>query len=238
MSLSALRRAIDIACSVPFRALPRHRRFDAVLTAGRFLAPLLGPALMRRHPGFTTAGGLDETMRLLLKAAQRRNLLLDPRVEIEAPPGIDFSSAVFVTAHFPLNGLFARWLLDQGHPPRLVREFAGPVNILGTNQPFHQIAASPTALLQIRSAHAQRHPVIMAIVPARPTWRPQAIETRYGTTTVATPIFTFAERLGLPLFFMGVRMTAKDPVVTIEPIEPDVDSFVRALQNHLGRMAP
>lgn len=229
------RSAVAHAAAMAFRLVPRRARFAAVLLAGRVLAPMVGRALIRRYPEIW-GSPLDETLRILFVGLMRRRVAYDPAIEAHVPEDVLTSlangGALFVSVHFPLNPFFTRWMHDHGHDITLIRRTPLRTWVWGTDVEVELIRPAQNVMLQIRSKLEEGRPVFLALDRALPGSRPYPVETRLGTTQIATPIFTLAKRMNVPLFFFAVRATKGLPVMTIERIAPEPDVFAERFRRH------
>lgn len=239
-----VRTALAFLASLPIRFVPHRFRFRAVLAFARALTPLLGPLLLWRL-GNVVGSAADETTRVCFRAVALMRVRLDTAfvadVDDEVQEALARGAAVFVTAHFPLNPLFTRWLFDLGHPPVLIRDDDGlgaPV-VLGTARRLEVLHPHGNVMLQMRGVLLSRRPLMLAIDRARPTVRSIAFESRFGPTEIATPIFTLAEKMEVPIFFFAARATAKGlPVLTVRRIGYDPEAFAEAFRRHVELMLP
>jgi hypothetical protein len=212
------------------------------MRTGAMLAPLLGPILLGRY-GDTVGGAIDETLRVLFRAMVRMRLRHDPRidedVDPELLPALEAGGAVLVSAHFPINAFFIRWLYDRGHHITAVRETPGAGYVWGTHTQLDLLPPSQHVMLQLRSKLLEGRPLVVVVDRARPTARPVPVETRFGPTAIATPIFTLAKTLGVPVFFYGVRATGSgNPLLTVRRIPPDPAAFAEHFRRHAEVMLP
>jgi hypothetical protein len=242
MIFELVRNAVGFIASLPFRLVPARFRFRAVITAGWLLAPLLGPLLLGRY-GNTVGGATDETLRVLFRAMVRMRLRHNPRIEEDVDPellpALKAGGVVLVSAHFPINAFFIRWLYDRGHEITAVRETPGRGFVWGTRTELDLLPPSQNVMLQLRRKLADGRPLVVIIDNARPTARPIPVETRFGPNAIATPIFTLAEKVGVPVFFYGVRATKRgNPVLTVRRIPPDPAIFAEHFRRHTERMLP
>lgn len=242
MIVELLRNAVGFIASLPFRLVPERFRFRVAMAAGRLLAPLLGPILLGRY-GNTVGGATDETLRVLFRAMVRMRVRYNPRIEEDVDPellpALSAGGVVLVSAHFPINAFFIRWLYDHGHKVTAVRETPGPGFAWGTRTELDLLPPSQNVMLQLRRKLMEGRPVVVVIDNARPTARPIAVETRFGPNTIATPIFTLAEKVGVPVFFYGVRAAKRgDPVLTVRGIPPDPAIFAEHFRRHTEWMLP
>jgi len=247
MILELVRNAIGFLASLPFRLVPRRFRFRAAMKAGFLLAPLLGPTLRRRFENtiwFAVGGPTDETLRVFFRAMVRMRLQHDPQLEADVDPellpALKAGGVVLVSAHFPLNGFFIRWLYDHGHEVTAVRETPDRAFVWGTRTELDLMLPSPHhVMLQLRRKLVEGRALVVIIDRARPSARPMPIETRFGATAIATPIFTLAEKLNVPVFFYGVRATKSgNAVLSVRRIPPDPAVFAEHFRRHTESMLP
>ena len=242
MIAELVRNTIGFIASLPFRLVPRRFRFRVAMKAGTALAPLLGPILLGRFEN-NVGGRIDETLRVLFRALVRMRLHHDPQmdedVDPELLPALKAGGAVLVSAHFPINAFFIRWLHDQGHAITAVRSTPGRGFVWGTNTELDLLPPSGNVMVQLRRKLMLGRPVVVIVDKALPTARPMPIETRFGSTAVATPIFTLAEKLGVPVFFYGVRATkSANPTLFVRRIPPDPAIFAEHFRRHTELMLP
>jgi len=237
-----IRNTIGFIASLPFRAVPRRFRFRAAMKAGALLAPLLGPVLLGRFEN-TVGGRIDETLRVLFRAMVRMRLRHDPRldadVDAELLPALKAGGAVLVSAHFPINAFFIRWLYDHGHKITAVRSTPGRGYVWGTDTELDLLPPSANVMVQLRRKLVEGRPLVVIVDNALPSARPIPIETRFGSTAIATPIFTLAEKLGVPVFFYGVRATKSgNPALLVRRIPADPAIFAEHFRRHTELMLP
>lgn len=209
-----------------FRLVPRRMRFRLAITISRLLAPLA----TRAH-----AMPADQMARVLARAMMWTRTRYDPRPRIDAPADVietvARSGAIFVTGHFPLGWMLARYLFDNGLWPAIVKALpdADPF-IWGTAVPDEVIVPAPTFLIRVRTILAEKRPVIMAI----DSNGPREFATPLGTRNVSTVSFDFARKLGVPMFFACVRLARKgEPLIYIRRIEPTVEAYVEQYREAL-----
>lgn len=242
MMMELVRNAVALIASIPFRLIPRRMRFRTALLAGALLAPLVGRTLMER--GFHVVGSArDEALRIVFRALTRMRVPYDAEIANDVDhsllPSLRNGAAVFVTAHFPIDALFIRWLWDHGHEVTGVRETPGKAYVWGTGVEMDILPPSQNVLLQMRQRLTEGRSVLLAIDRAKPNARQVPVETRFGATNVATPVFTLAEKLGVPLFFYGVRaMKNGPPVLTVRRIAADPRAFAEEFRRHAELMLP
>jgi hypothetical protein len=243
MIAELVRNALAFVASIPIRLVPRAMRFRAVLYIARILTPVLGPLLLRRYEN-VVSGAADETARVCFRAMARMRVPLDtefhPDMDEDVLKTLETSAAVFVTAHFPMNPVFTRWLLDHGHRAVLLRAGnIGEPTIWGTVTSPDYVHPGPRVLLDIRRALRTARTFLVAIDAATPGVRAVEAHGRFGTTAIATPIFAFAERLRLPLFFFAARLTRTGlPILTVRRIPYDPQAFVEHFRRHAEQMLP
>lgn len=243
MTVELVRNALGFVASLPFRLVPTRMRFRAVMLAGFMLAPLFGPVLLRRY-GNVVGSGTDETLRVLFRAMTRMRVRYTPAVQSadvdrELLPSLRNGGAVLVTAHFPINALMIRWLYDQGIEVSAIRETPGAAYVWGTPVEIDTLPPSQNVMLQMRSKLLEGRPLLLAIDRARPSARPLNVVTRFGETGIATPVFTLAEKLRLPVFFYGVRaVKTGDPILTVRRIPPDPAAFAEEFRRYTELMLP
>jgi hypothetical protein len=233
---------IALAGTLPFVVMPRRARFRAGLAASRLLAPVVGRPLLRRY-GNVVGSATDETTRVLFRAMARMRVRLPTQFTADFDADdlaetLKRGGAIFVTAHFPMNPVFTRWLADRGHVPVMVRVNDGisPM-IWGTLARPDLLHPGPNTLIQIRRALRQQRLVLLAIDRALDIARSLRFESRFGTTAIATPVFAFARKLNVPLFFIGARATRNGlPVVTVRRIAYDPSAFVEEFRRHTEAM--
>ena len=242
MIVPAVGGAAAFVLSMPFRLVPRHSRYRALLATGRRLTPLVGPVLLRRRGGISS-GALDETTRVVFRAAvrarQRFDVDLDFDADADAIAAAAAGGAIFVTGRFPLNALFTRWLYDRRKRVATLRTHPRATLIWGTHASVEVLIATPAVMVRIRGLVNEECPVVMAVDYPRRETDSIAVETKFGTANIATPIFSFARRLDLPIFFVGVRATAtRVPIATLRRISADPLEFAEQFRRHAGLMLP
>lgn len=213
-----VRAVAEIAGRVAARAfamLPRRYRF----AAARRLAILLGP-LYRFTPAYRRRpsqldGCYEELLRVLYRIMARAGVGFDPELEIQADV-LPRGGALLVSAHFLLNGLLIRWLLDHGHGPVRVANSDRVEYYAGTRTAIATIKPGPSTLVRIRSLLRDGHKVIAYIDDrqAHDDWTP--VETNAGTKYISDALMRFAERTGTPLYFVFTRIAEGRVVTSIE----------------------
>lgn len=235
------RGAVASITAMLFRLIPRRARYSAILFIGTLLTPIVGPLLLRRFPDIW-GGRRDETLRVIFLGLMRRQVRFDPRVDAHVPDEVlevlSRGGALFLSVHFPLNALFTRWLYDRGHRVTLVRRTPLPAWVWGTDVDVPMLRPTNSVMLQIRTRLAEGAPVFLAIDRARPESHPYPVETRYGKTDIATPIFALAKRINVPTFFFSVRATKGLPVIEVERISPEPEAFAELFRRHTAEMLP
>jgi len=143
-----------------------------------------------------------------------------------------------VSAHFPLNAMVTTHLHASGLRPVVLRgSIHGETRIWGTTQPLDSILPNRTVLLTIRELLRERRPVIMVLDREEAEDRTATIDTPAGRVHIATPIFTFAKRFGVPLFWHCGRTDADGrPFAQIKRIEPALDAFAEELRRHIAAL--
>lgn len=244
MIAELVRTVLAHLASLPLRIVPRRHRFRACLAIARLLAPGIGPVLVRRFDN-VVGGTLDETTRAIFRAVIRMKVRLDSDFvadfDDEVVPALAAGPAVFVSAHFPANAVFPRWLFDSGRPPVLVRDDNGMASpaILGTAELLDDLHPDGTVMLQMRRLLLEGRVLMLAIDRARPGVRSMTFDSRFGETVIATPVFTLAEKMDVPLFFFGARATAEGPpVLTVRRIPYDPQAFADEFRRHTAQMLP
>lgn len=243
MIAELVRNTLAFLASLPFRLVPRRFRFPAVLAFARLLTPLIGNLLLRRL-GNVVGSAADETTRACMRAVARMRVRLDtafqPDIDEDALATLARGPAVFVTAHFPMNGLFTRWLFDHGHMPVLLRDddrLGGPT-MWGTATQIDVLHPGENVMLQMRRVLREGRALMLAIDRARPGVRSIPFESRFGATALATPVFALAEKMHVPLFFFGGRATKGLPVLTVRRIPYDPQAFAEEFRRHAAAMLP
>jgi hypothetical protein len=242
MILELLRNVIAFFGSIPFRLVPRRWRFRFVLLCGAALTPLVGRTLMERSLP-VVGSARDEALRIVFRALTRMRVPYEAEIECDVDetllPAMREGSVVMLSAHFPLNALLMRWLLDRGHRITGVRENRGRAFVWGTAVEIEILPPSQHIMVQMRKQVAGGRSLLLAIDRARPSARPLPAETRFGQTNIATPVFAFAEKLGLPVFFYGVRATKNGPpILTVRRIPADPAAFTEEFRRHAESMLP
>lgn len=242
MIVELVRNALGFVASLPFRLVPVRARYRAVMFVGVTLAPVIGPVLLRRY-GNVVGSGTDETLRVLFRALTRMRVHYTPNMEADVDPelipALKRGGAVLATAHFPINALFIRWLYERGIEVSAIRETPGRIYVWGTSVEIDTLQPSQNVMLQMRGKLVAGRPLLLAIDRARPTARPLTVITRYGETDIATPVFALAEKLGLPVFFYGVRAAKNgDPILTVRGIPPDPAVFAEHFRRYTELMLP
>jgi hypothetical protein len=182
-----------------FRLLPRRFRFRVA----RRLAVLFGP-LYRFTPRYKRRPSLldgyrEEVLRAFVFSMTGAGVLFDPELEIrgsDVPPG----GAIFAGAHFLLNGLFLRWLLDHGHRPLTIANQPPGRCYAGTSTVIANITPGPSAFVEARRMLRDGRKIVVNIDDRQPHegWIP--VETGAGTKYVSDAVMRFAEKavLGHP----------------------------------------
>lgn len=242
MSGELLRGAASFFTALPFCLVPRGLRFRAVMAAASMLTPLVGPVLLRRY-GNTVGSASDETLRVLCRAMVRLRVKYDVSVEADVDPellpALRRGGTLLVSAHFPLNAFFVRWLYDRGHEVSAVRETPGRAFVWGTGTEIDILRPSHEVMLQMRTRLRAGRPLLLAIDRALPKTRPVDAATRFGLTRIATPPFALARKLGVPVFFYGVRAAKSgNPILTVRRIPPEPEAFAEHFRRHTELMLP
>lgn len=244
MIAELVRNTLAFLASLPFRLVPRSLRFRFVLMLGAALTPLVARTLMDRggvHP--TVGSARDEALRILFRALTRMRVTYDAAIEADVDetllPSMRNGAVVFVSGHLPINGLLMRWLYDQGHQITGVRETPGKAFVWGTDVEIEILPPARNIMLQMRQRLTSGRSLLLAIDRARPNARPFPTVTRFGPTDIATPIFTLVEKLGIPIFFYGVRATKNGPpILTVRRIAATPEAFAEEFRRQTELMLP
>jgi hypothetical protein len=219
------------------RLLPRRLRYSFALRLARAITRVAAPLLMKRPDRYGWSTPVEETIRSILRTMARRGIAFDPRIREEVDAHLMEASpergAIFVGAHFPLNGLVSRYLYDRGLHAVAVEGIAGSHSyIWGTSVRIDAVSPAQTILLTLRERLRKGHLVLIVLDRAKEEERTQLVDTAAGPIPVATPIFAFAKRLEIPLYWMcGRAYAAGDAVVSIKRIET-FDDYAAELRRH------
>jgi hypothetical protein len=94
-----------------------------------------------------------------------------------------------------------------------------------------------TILLALRQLLRKGYVVIMVLDRAKEEKRTELLDTAAGPIPIATPIFTFASRLAIPIYWTCTRAyAAGDAVVSIKRIET-FDDYAAELRRHAREVA-
>lgn len=215
--------------------VPRRHRFAVAVRMAERLQPVVRHML--RHLPPRIDGSREESLRFVCRGARQINLRFDPKLIIRGAEHIGAGGAIFISGHFMLNGLFARWLHDQGHRVSVVMRFPPerPV-IQGTRLPLDVIKADELTFVRIRQRVADGGMVIIDIDDPDPSRRSHLVETRRSPRYVSETVLKFAERARIPLLFCATRVTTRNEVLTTiaHPSMPQseivLNEFCRFLQ--------
>lgn len=224
------------------RLLPRRARYPFALRLARSVTRFAAPWLKRRSPGYAWATPVEETIRSILRAMARRGIAFDPRLRKEVDRDLMEASrdrgAIIVGAHFPLNGFVTRYLHDLGlHTVVLEAAVGSDGYIWGTSLRVDAVTPRQTILLTLRDRLRSGQLVLMVLDRAEEEDRTELVDTAAGLIPIATPIFAFAKRLDVPLYWMcGRAYAAGDAVVWIKRIET-FDDYAAELRRHAREVA-
>lgn len=233
----------------PFRmameAIPRHRRFGAVLGLSRTIAPLaprngLGLILHNRSPLESTR---DIVFVQLLALLNRYQIPFDPEVTVEGIEKLDEAVAagrgvLLAGPHTHVSILTTiRHLHDSGYPLSAVTlgAFDRPA---GKRSKIPEIPHSPHFLLEVREALGQGRLVFAMIDRYTAVPGTVPVETRGGTVHVADALFRLAARCGARVVFVASR-TERDRVsCTLDaPREGSSDDYMREFARFIQEYA-
>jgi len=219
------------------RLVPRRARYPLALRLARITLRWLGPTLMKRPQRYLFSSVLDETIRVLLRVMARHGIAFDPNPRLCVPPDLNHG-AIFVGAHFPLNAMATRFLHDRGFRPLVLLGIPDGSNFIwGTSEPLACITPGPAVLVTLRDRLREGHAIVMVLDRADREERTQLVETALGTIPIATPIFEFAKRMAVPLYWICARTDETgEPVVYIERIEPSFDAYAALLREHAAQL--
>lgn len=209
-----------------FAAVPRRLRFPSAV----FIARVIG-RLLPSGPSVAAIGTrADVLTRVVARAMMWTRTRYDPCPRVDAPPDVIETvrqhGAIFVTGHFPLMFLLARWLFDRGLWPAIVKAFPDTDPFIwGTTVADEVIVPSPTILLRLRAVLREKRPVVIA-VDGEGNPRSVAVQSPAGEHHVSTVSFDFARKLGVPMFFACPRIAGREAVLTIRRIEPAAEAFL------------
>jgi hypothetical protein len=228
--------------AVAVRLVPRKMRYPFALRLARTITRFAGPRLMKRPHRYLWSTVVEETIRAILRAMARRGIAFEPRVRLEVESDlvetVRARGAILVGAHFPLNALVTRYLHDRGcHSIVLAGILGEDYYIWGTSVRQDAVTPRQTILVTLRERLRERRAVVMVLDRAEEEDRTKLIETVMGPIPVATPIFEFAKKLGIPLYWTCARAYASgDAVVWIKSIETFEDYAVE-LRRHAQEVA-
>lgn len=193
--------------------IPRRHRFAIAVWLADRLQPIV--RRMLRHLPPRIDGTREESLRFVCRGARRFDVELDPTLIVRGAENIGAGGAIFISGHFLLNGLFARWLHDQGHRVSAVMRFPPqqPV-IMGTRLPLDVIKADELTFVRIRQRVADGGMVIVDIDDPDPSRRSHLVETRRSPRYVSEAVLKFAEHARIPLLFCATRVTTESEVLT------------------------
>ncbi|HEX8363470.1 MAG TPA: hypothetical protein VF613_25345 [Longimicrobium sp.] len=227
----------------PFRAwmeaLPRQRRFGALLRLARTVAPLaprrgLGLILHNRSPLESTR---DIVFVQLLALLNRYQIPFDPEVTVEGIECLDEAVAagrgvLLAGPHTHVTILTTiRHLHDSGYPLSAVTlgAFERPA---GKKSAIHEIPHNPHFLLAVRDALNEGRTVFAMIDRYTAVPGTVPVETCGGTVHVADALFRLAARCGARVVFVATR-TERDRVsCTLGAPPPDGTS-----EDYMGAFA-
>lgn len=228
--------------AVATRLLPRQMRYPLALRLARATWRALGPLLFKRSYVYPFASLYDETLRAILRTMARQRIPFDPRPRLAVPDDlaevVREQGAILIGAHFPLNAMATRYLHDLGCRPVVVMLHPGKNSFIwGTREPVESIVPDPTVLIKFRRHIRDRRAIVMVIDREDAGERTEPVETTFGTVHVATPVFEFASRHSIPLYWTCTHSDdAGVPLLHIERIEPRLSAFAALLREHADRV--
>lgn len=217
-------------------------RYRITAALARPATRLLGRALLRRPLRFFYSTPFEETLRALLRTMARKGMTFDLEVHVDAPADlvetIKQRGAIMVSSHFPLNALVIRYLHDAGLPVTVIRaKVDDDPYVWGSSTIFDFLLPSNTILLTLRRYLRQGRPILMDIDRSAPFGRTVAVDSPFGVSHVSTPVFDFAKRVGVPVYFFCGRTNAlRQPLVYVRSIEPTVDAFVDEMRQQTAAL--
>jgi len=183
-----------------------------MVLVSRLILPIIPLMPRYRNRGYDLDSPLEEALRLVMRAAADFALEYEPPLLVSGIECVDeaveqHGSALVLSAHFSLNHLLPRAVHDRGHTLSTVHgELLDRAVITGTSIPMHDIALSPTVLVQIRNALRRGSVVLMdADTETRKQRAVPLIEPRGDTLYVTPTVFEFAEKTGTPILFAAAR---------------------------------
>lgn len=203
-----------------FGLLPRRYRFKVALR----LAVVLGP-LYRFTPRYKRRPSLldgyrEEVLRAFVFSMTSAGVAFDPELEVRGSD-VPAGGALFAGAHFLLNGLFLRWLLDHGHRPLTIANQPPGRCYAGTSTVIANINPGPSAFIEARRVLREGRKILVNVDDRAPHegWIP--VETGAGTKYISDAVMRFAEKTGTPLYFVFVRVEKGRVVATLSPAPAD-----------------
>jgi hypothetical protein len=221
-------RALAKSAALFFAVIPRRLRFRVALRLSEVIAVIAGAWLQRRGlRGAWATGPYDEALRFVMRVLADGRVRFDPELVIDSTAALE-PRAIYVTAHFPISAFFLRHAHDRGVHPVVVKAFPEiDALVWGTGEKFHAVPQTQAVLVRLRRHIESGHPALVLIDTEQGETVP--FESPYGDTTVSTNIFEFAKRLGIPTFFLAVRL-GRVPVIVIRPMAPDPAEFIELLE--------
>lgn len=206
---SFLLRVLATAAGAVLAAVPRRYRFDLARRVGLAVAPLLALTPLYATRPSRLDGPREEAVRLALHLMRRLRVRFDPKVEVKGDP-LPAGAAIVAGAHFGLHQLPARWLFDRGDVPAVIAYRPNPaVCYIGSDVPIHYLdAANAAVLVQARCRLAEGKKIIVLIDDEHAAPGLMKVDTVAGPRWVSDAIPRFAERIGVPLFFVHTRIEA------------------------------
>lgn len=225
------------------RIVPRRHRFALGLRGAIAAAPLVRRTRLYAHRPSTLDDEYDATARLVIRAMDRVAVTFDVHPHVIGEELIPPGAAIFVSGHFLLNGVFVRWLHDRGERVTVIKNGVDPRQcIVGTRTRLDALQLGPNVLLEARQRLAAGHKVMVALDNADEDPRGVRVETPAGPRWIVDPIFRFAERLGVPVFFYATGVDGSRIVTTIRrPAANDaaarLHEFCAFFLDHITRRA-
>ncbi|MBK5258717.1 MAG: hypothetical protein JJE51_03930 [Thermoanaerobaculia bacterium] len=206
---------LSLPVSLIFRATPRTYRFHVARLFARLSWRVYRVVVYsNRRPPFLD-GSREDVFRVMLRIMDRLGVVFDPVLTVRGAELVPPGAAVFLSGHFMLNSLWARWVVDSGHRLAIIATNT-ETRLLGTPRKS-DILSGPAVLVAARSRLLSGCKVHCAVDTGdeRPEW--QRIETAEGTRWISDAMPRLAERLRVPVLFVCTRVDRNwNVVVTIE----------------------
>lgn len=197
-----------------FRLLPRGWRFGVA----KRLALQLGPLLRRtryypRRPS-SIDGYREDALRLFWRAMNHTRVRFDPVYVLSGGEHVPPGGAIFVSGHFLLNGLVARWLYDRGERMSVLAGDVAERRVYpGLGEPLESMPLGPASLLKVRARLREGIKILAYIDSTASMENRAAVETPGGTRYISPSMIELAASLDVPLLFSAVHFDDEDRLV-------------------------